>query len=381
MPLWQGARSIYRHYQARHYAYTRQVEIRVRRQSLLHNLSVFNGLCAPVRVAPVLKSNAYGHGLVPVARVLDEAQCPFIVVDGYHEALILRNEGIRTPVVVMGYTWTKNILRSRLKRVAFMVGDMAQLKALADDPKQICRLHLKVNTGMNRHGVRPSEYKKALAIIEQARHLVLEGVCSHLADAYSRYATVTRQQIRTWNTLTRDLREDNLHLHLSNTGGTYWTHDIVANVARVGLGLYGIDPSPHRDLSLQPVLSVHSHVGTVFHVPQGERVGYSLTWVATSDSTLAMVPTGYNSCVDARLANKGVFMIDDVVCPIAGRVCMNATMIDVTGVPNIRPGREITVISAMTDAPNSVTSVARLCGVNAYIILTGLSSALRRIVI
>ena len=148
-------RGVFRRLRAQRYKYQRQVQVNVSRSALESNLKIFQRICGNAAVAPVLKSNAYGHGLVQVARILDPAECPFFVVDGYHEALILRNEGIRTPLLVMGFTPSENILGSRLHNVAFMVGDLEQLKTLATHRQSQCRLHLKVDTGLHRHGVAP----------------------------------------------------------------------------------------------------------------------------------------------------------------------------------------------------------------------------------
>ncbi len=381
MPLSTRVRSVYRQFRARRYAYKRQVEIRIRRECLLHNLKAFQSLCAPQAVAPVLKSNAYGHGLIQVARVLDAAQCPFMVVDGYHEALILRNEGIQTPLVVMGYTVTDNILHSRLRRVAFMVGSLTQLDALAAGAERPCRIHLKVNTGLGRHGIEPTELNQSLALIAQSGHLMLGGACSHLADAINEDDSFTCKQIDRWNEIASIISGKARYLHLSNTAGTRLSARMRANVARIGLGLYGIDTRSDRALALRPALSVHSHVGIRRAIAKGVEVGYGLTWTAPDDVKLAMVPTGYNSCVDVRLSNRGAFTIDGVSCPIVGRVCMNATMIDVSQAPYAAPEKEVTVISSEPDAVNSISSIARLCNTSAHVILARLSPGLRRVVI
>ena len=381
MPLRTWVRSVYRQLRASRYAYARQVEVRIRRADLLHNLRVFESLCAPQAIAPVLKSDAYGHGLVPTARVFDATQCPFMVVDGYHEALILRNEGVRMPLVVMGYTITENILRCRLRQVAFMVGDLTQLETLAGAARRECHIHLKINTGLARHGIAIEELSPALRVFANSRHLILEGACSHLADAVSQDEAFTRQQIQLWNEVAGQIENRVRYLHLSNTAGTRQSARMRANVARIGLGLYGIDTLAERKLDLRPALSVHSHIGSLRAVDKGTGIGYGLTWTAPKDAMLAMVPTGYNSCVDVRLSNQGAFEVDGVACPIVGRVCMNATMINVSKAPRPVPGSEVTVISAEPDAENSVSNIARLCQTSAHVVLAGLSSGLRREVV
>lgn len=374
-------RGAFRRLRAQRYGYRRQVQVNVSRSALEYNLKVFQDICGNTAVAPVLKSNAYGHGLVHVARILDSAACPFFVVDGYHEALILRNEGISTPLLVMGFTPSENILCSRLRDVAFMVGDLEQLRTLATHRRSRCRLHLKVDTGLHRHGVAPSEFNEALHLATSAPGLELEGICSHFADALSSNTAFTRTQLTRWNRLVEPHRNHARYLHISNTAGTAWTQEAAANVARVGLGLYGYDTHPSRSLSLKPALSIQSRLQSLRTINPGERVGYGLTWQASEVTTLALIPTGYHACVDHRLSNKGAFRIEGAVCPIVGRVCMNATMINIAQVLNAKPGQVVEIIASDPGAVNSVSIIARICDTTPYVILSGISPLLRRVIV
>ncbi len=374
-------RGVFRRLRARRYTYQRQVQVNVSRSALEYNLKVFQGICGNAAVAPVLKSNAYGHGLVHVARVLDPAECPFFVVDGYHEALILRNEGIRTPLLVMGFTPSENILSSRLRDVAFMVGDLGQLRELATHRQSQCRLHLKVDTGLHRHGVAPSEFNEALHLVASAPSLELEGICSHFADASGSNTDFTRTQLSRWNRQVEPHRDRVQHLHIANTAGTAWTQGAVGNVARVGLGLYGFDTHPSRSLSLRPALSVQSHLRSLRTIDPGERVGYGLTWQASEVTTLALIPTGYNACVDHRLSNKGAFRIEGAVCPIVGRVSMNATMISIAQALDAKPGQVVEIIASDPGAVNSVSKIAGICDTTPHVILSGISPLLRRVIV
>ena len=380
MSLRSRIRSAYRLARARKYRYERQVEVRIRADRLWGNLNQFREYCAPVRVAPVLKGNAYGHGLVPVARILDTAMCPFMVVDGYHEALILRTEGVHTPLLVIGHTPTVNIVRCRLRHVSFMVGDLHQIRELAQARSSTCGVHLKVDTGLHRHGVAPGEVPEAVSLIDQAHGLRLEGVYTHIARATAPDGEFVRIQVERWNEVARSLSGRDLHLHVVATAGSAWMDLAESNVARIGLGLYGFETAPGRRLSLKPVLSVHSRIGSLRRVAAGESVGYGLTWTAQRDSILAMVPTGYNACVDRRLSNAGAFVIDGNTCPIVGRVFMNATMIDVSDVPNVARNQPVEIMGINRDAANSAESIASTCGTSIYDVLTGIAPTLRRAV-
>ena len=376
-------RRVLRALRARRYSYERLVEVRISRARLLDNLRQFRQHCAPRRIAPVLKSNAYGHGLVEVARILEGELPPFLVVDGYHEALILRNEGIRARILVIGYSATENIARSRLRDVAFTIFDVGQLCELSRAQPSPRHIHLKIDTGLRRHGVASEDVAEALAIVKGCAHLVLEGVCSHFADAAGADETFTLGQISRWRAAMRVVREfypDLAYQHLANTAGSFWALSTDANVVRLGIGLYGFDSSPRRQLPLEPALSIVSRVSAIKQVPKGSPIGYRGSYTAAEDMVLATTPSGYNSCVDARLSNKGAFLIGATPRAIIGRVSMNSTSVDVGAPPEVRRGDEVVIISAQKGAINSVESMARLCETSPYVILAGLSSRLRRVV-
>ena len=181
--LYKLVRPVFRKWRDARYEYTRLVKVFVYKDHLLHNAEQYQQVAPSCGVAPVLKSNAYGHGLVEVARIFDRAETPFLVVDGYYEALILRNEGVRAGILVVGYTATENIVACRLKGVAFTILDLFQLRDLSKILAVARRFHLKIDTGMNRQGLSMTELEEAFDAVERNENIILEGICSHLADA------------------------------------------------------------------------------------------------------------------------------------------------------------------------------------------------------
>jgi alanine racemase len=281
----------------------------------------------------------------------------------------------------MGFTPLENILCSRLRNVAFMVGDMEQIRTLAAHRRSRCRLHLKVDTGLHRHGVAPSEFNEALHLVTGSPGLELEGICSHFADASGSNTAFTKAQLTRWNRLVEPHRNRVRYLHTANTAGIAWTQEAVVNVARVGLGLYGYDTYPSRSLSLKPALSIQSRLQSLRTINPGERVGYGLTWQASEVTTLALIPTGYNACVDHRLSNKGAFRIEGAVCPIVGRVCMNTTMINIAQARDAKPGQVVEIIASDPGAVNSVSKIANICDTTPHVVLSGISPLLRRVIV
>lgn len=373
-------RNLFRKIRRKRFPYEPLVEIRISKDALLHNLDVFASMATQWGIAPVLKANAYGHGLVEVARILDgRSEIPFFVVDSYYEALVLRNEGVRTPILVIGYTLTNNITESVLADVSFAVSSMTQLRELVErDVRQ--PLHVKVDTGMHRQGILLSEVSSALDLVIKNRNVRIEGVCSHLSDADGEDDTFTREQIRRWNEFVKTWRTrvpDTKYYHISATSGMRFIKEMSANVGRLGIGLYGIASTP----GVRGALEMHTRITAVRKIPKGETVGYNNTWTAKKESVIATIPVGYYEGVDRRLSNKGFVQVKGVICPIVGRVSMNMTTVDVTDVPEIKEGDGVVVISAESENKNSVVTMAQTCGTIPYDILVHIPPALRRTVI
>jgi alanine racemase len=375
-------RIIFRLIRKRCASYAPLVSVRVYQNILRANCAAFQRSFSTLAIAPVLKSNAYGHGLVEVAHIFEHDRLPFFCIDTYVEALILRNEGITTPLLILGYSLPENIARSRLRDVAFSIGSIEMLKNLAE-ARSLAECHLTIDTGMHRQGIRPEEIPDAIATLKSAPHIRLTGIMSHLADADGDGSSFTEQQIAQWNACAAQLKEhipSIRFIHCSATAGSRYAKAIDANVLRLGIGLYGC--AEHIPVPVQPALELVSLVSAIRAVRPGEKIGYNITYTASREMRVATVPLGYAEGVDRRLSNRGSMLVRGLQCPIVGRVSMNMTTLDVTDVvPTVRVGDEVIAIGRMRDNPNSCESIARLCGTIPYEILVHIPSTLRRIVV
>jgi alanine racemase len=374
-------RAFFRKLRKRRFPYEPLVGIEIFGENILHNLSVCAALAPKCAIAPVLKSNAYGHGLVHVAHLLDErSSVSFFIVDSYHEALIIRNEGIMTPLLIVGYTHTENILNNTLPDLSFTIASLSQLVDVL--PRLTTQtLHLKFDTGMHRQGMMLSEVTDVFALLAKYPHVNIEGICSHLGDADNDDDTFSYLQISRWNALVKQWKKRTppvKYFHISPTEGIRFAYDTDANIIRLGIGLYGI--STHVK-NLKPSLKMVTRITALKTIEAGESVGYGNTFTATRTTRIATIPVGYNEGVDRRLSNKGKMMIGDVVCPIIGRVSMNITILDVTDARGVQEGDEVTVISAESSDPNSVANIAKLCNTIPYDILVHVVSSVRRTVV
>jgi alanine racemase len=364
--------------------YTRRsetlIEVRVSREALLHNYDVHKETYG-LLVAPVLKSNAYGHGLLEVARVLAQRQPPFFVVDSYFEAKMLRAYGIKTPVLVVGYTPLTLLAQNRLRGVSFTLTSLEALRECVA-LRARARVHIKLDTGMHRQGLLPEEVDEAIGLVRESG-LTLEGVCSHFSDADGS-EDFTRKQIALWNELvgkwTRAFPNIQ-YRHIAASAGSAFSKECDANLMRIGSGLYGIERIPTRKLPLRPTLSLMSRLTVVKSLKEREFVGYNRTFEAKGAMRIATVPVGYFEGVDRRLSNAGMMLVDEVPCPIIGRVSMNMSTLDVTHVPDANIGDRVVVISDKLGDPNSIERLAALCDTTPLELLVHIPSHLRRVIV
>ncbi len=402
----------------RRFPYEPLITVEISKSRLLHNLAEFRKLAprptlAPKgAVAPVLKSNAYGHGLLEVANILEKTAkkggkknsdgIPFFIVDSYFEAVALRARRIKTPLLIIGYTRPEAMMRSRLHDVAFTVTSLGGLESLSVARSNV-RVHIKVDTGMRRQGIMPEEAEKAIGIIRDNPSIILEGVCSHLSDADNGDESFTESQIHIWNRIAKKFREafpSLKYTHLAATDGHYFSHDIEANVSRLGIGLYGLSENQTltAKLDLRPVMEMKTVISQVKDLKTGESAGYGRTFKAYEDMTIATIPVGYFEGIDRRLSSRidgagstenGFIQVGPgrVPCPIIGRVSMNITTIDISkiGLSKVHGGAKIgdtaIVISNNATDPNSIVSIAKKCGTISYEIAVKIPAHLKRVIV
>lgn len=355
---------------------------------LLNNVSYLQRQHPTYGIIPVLKANAYGHGLSQVAEVLNAASCTFLAVDGYFEAGKLRHI-TRHPILVMGYIRPENVRLLDTKRCSFVIQDKTGLKAFGERGRPV-RVHIELNTGMNRMGLASSELDSYLRTLKKYPNLQLEGVMTHLADADNPHDDrFTDAQVRLFDQLVEHIHEKDFqpqHVHIAQTAGSTKARSRYANAIRLGIGLYGINPldrqDPHHfDLAgLQPVLELKSTIIKVVELQKGDRVSYNGIFTAAKPMRIGVLPVGYYEGIPRELSNVGCVLYGSEPLQIVGRVCMNHLMIDL-GTTKAKVGTEITVISADSAQPNSVARFSVEHGLFPYALVTGIASSIRRNVV
>jgi alanine racemase len=357
--------------------------IEVSKSALLHNFDLFAKLSGK-QVIPVLKGNAYGHGIEQVAAALKNRKFPYIAVDGYFEALRVRKVS-NQPVLIMGAIKAENFSRLKYDNFAFVVQDEATIRALGATGKRIA-VHLECNTGMNRYGATVGEVERLTHLILTFPNLQLEGVMSHLADSDGTDQSTVDEAVAKYDHCVEavvDAGGAPTIFHLGQTAGSLKEKSKYTDTMRLGIGLYGINPFAkahplHKKLKdLRPALAFISTITKSIHLKKGESVSYNYTFTAPKDMTIGILPVGYYEGVNRALSNTGTVKARGSLLPIVGRVCMNHMMIDL-GKNTIDTDDEVIVYSPDPADKNSIDQIAHDFDLFNYNLLTALSTEVRR---
>ena len=317
------------------------------------------------KIIAVVKTDGYGHGAVPIAHEIEDM--PFLhgfAVATVEEALILRGSGIRKPVLVLGYTFPycyEKMAREEIRPAVFREDMLEELGKAGTACGRPVKIHIKVDTGMSRIGIRPDE--SGLAFVRKCAEtpgIEIEGLFTHFAKADEADKASARKQLETFLAFAGQI-EERLGIripvrHCSNSAGIVELKEANLDVVRAGITLYGLWPSCEvkKDIvSLHPVLSLKSRIVYIKELEAGMAVSYGGTFVAKEPMQVATIPVGYGDGYPRSLSNKGHVLIHGKKAPILGRVCMDQFMVDVTGIPEAAQGDEVTLIGC--DGEESIT--------------------------
>lgn len=354
------------------------------RVNLISNYKYLSSIATGIKVAPVLKSNAYGHGLTLIGKELDNKNAPFFCVDSLFEAYELSKAKIKTKILVMGYVSPKSLNTKKLP-FSFAVYDFQSARVLNKYQKG-AKIHIFVDTGMHREGVSLGELAEFVDYINSKTTLRIEGLMSHFGMAAKPNSSLTRKQVDNFQKAQKILKDKGVKakfIHIANSeallNNAHYKGKL-GNTARVGKALYGICKEDKKN-KLKPVMTLLTHVAQVKKLKKGERVGYDFTFTANDDLKIAILPIGYNDGIDRRLSNKGFVEVRGKLCKIIGRVSMNITIIDVTQVKDIRENTKAILFSQNPKAKNSISSSAELCDTVPYDLLVHFSPVMKRVLI
>ncbi|MDW8060991.1 MAG: alanine racemase, partial [Thermomicrobium sp.] len=349
-------------------------------------------LPADTELLAILKANAYGHGLVPVARAALAGGARWLGVARIEEGLVLRRSGIAAPIVVLGPPNEGRIAEALAADLTLAVGSFADVTAVRLAAERIgrpARLHLEVDTGMHRFGCEPHEAVPLARAIVSHPLLHLEAVYTHFATADAPDCRTLRLQQTRFRTVRERLREAGLHppvVHQANSAaalrGALGDPDLPGRrVVRAGILLYGLTPGPGLSVptGIRPALELRARLARCFTVEPGEGISYGHTFVTDRPLRCGLVPVGYADGLPRALSNRGWFAVRGMRCPIVGRVCMDQTIVSMEAVPGARPGDPVLVLGRSEEGAMTAWDAADLSGTIAYEILTSLAARIPRI--
>lgn len=347
---------------------------KINTDNLIHNYKALRACChADVKFCAPLKGDAYGHGVNIVAPVLQEAGADYAAVATIGEAVELRKLGWKPPILVMGNVLAVSDPKERRERIEAVVEHDLSLSIMDEntvlhlvraEPRRRVAVHVMFDSGMGRMGAMPDTAGELLRSVKRASCLRLVGFYSHFATADSQNQDTAGRQLATYQQVSSALAEllpPRTIRHLANSAATITFPDAHMDMVRPGLAMYGYHPAEHMRqlIDLRPILRLLSHLTMVKEVPAGHCVGYGQTFTTKRPTRLGIIPVGYFDGFLRGLSNAAWVGTPEGDAPLIGRVSMDQIIVDLTDLPPMSPGTEVTLIDDRPNRPNSVAAIAK----------------------
>lgn len=346
-----------------------------------------------IQMIAVVKADAYGHGAVPIAALMEPKEYIWgFAVATTEEALRLRRHGIRKPILILGYVFPEDyplLAEYEIRPAVFTLQMAEELSQAAQDAGKILPVHLAVDTGMTRIGFRNARESLAdMVHISKMPGLFVEGIFTHFARADEQDVQWARKQYAEFSEYLRLLEQEGIRIpvrHCNNSAGILWHREGDLDAVRPGITIYGVYPSGEvirNGVSLKPVMRLVSHISHIKEVEAGVPVSYGGTWVTTREKTrIATVPAGYADGVSRGLSNRGSVLIAGRRAPVLGRICMDQFMVDVTDIPEARLHDPVTLLGRDGREEIAVEELSELSGRFPYEYLCCVSGRVPRVYI
>lgn len=311
-------------------------------------------------VFPVVKANAYGHGMLEIAAFLDNRSFPYICVSSIDEALQLVGVGISTPILIFSYVSRDAIEDFHQANFVYTVTSMSHLHEIEKLSAHV-KLHLEINCGMNRYGIKPKDYQEI-----QTQHDI-EGIYTHFSSNEINEYTIRQSHL--FKEFIQGLKVPPKMVHVGNAPIELIKNEDYIHGLRLGLGMYGYRSDVHN---LKPVLSLYSKINHIDTLFEGESLGYDQTYIATGEEKYATVPIGYGDGFDMRNNMSPVYINGDPYS-IIGKICMDQLMVSINDAVHIKD--QVELIGKSRD----VLKISKDTGISPYVVLTSLSERIRRV--
>jgi len=360
--------------------------------AMAHNVKAIRAhIGAHVALMAVVKANAYGHGALPVAKTALRAGADWLAVNRVAEGVQLRQAGIKARILVLGYCLPEQARLVVEHALTPTVTTLETAYALANQlssQEPPFAIHLKIDTGMGRLGLLPSEVANFAAALRQMPMLNVEGVFSHLAVADEASTTFNLAQFQAYKAAIDTIQATGIEpsiQHIANSAATMAYPNMHQQLVRLGIALYGLYPSDELNwpvsLTLKPAMTLKTRVARLRTLPANASVGYGRTFIAQTPTPIALAPVGYGDGYPRLCSNRGAMLVGGQRAPIAGRVSMDQTSLDVTGIEGITENDEVVVFGKQGNAVITVEEVATWAETINYEIVTRLTARVPRVYI
>jgi len=373
--------------------------IELDRFALEHNIQQFRNLIGTKRkLLAMVKANAYGHGMFEVAGIACNSGADWLGVHSVEEGNSLRREGFESPILVLGYIPLDDLEKAVKNDLRITVYNPESIDKLGEVCRKLGKkafLHLKVETGTYRQGVEKKDVLPFADKIRKDSHLVLEGVSSHFANIEdTTNHTYAKRQLHNYHSIIQNLKEHKINIpvrHFSCSAAAILFSETHFDMARIGIGIYGLWPSKEtylsclqqdqQLLSLKPVLSWKARIAQLKQVPKGAMIGYGCTYKTGRESLLAVVPVGYYDGYPRNLSNTSYVLVNGERASLRGRVAMNFLVADVTDISGVRLEDEVVLIGKSGSDTISADYLAEWQGTINYEAVTRINPFIPKIVV
>ena len=337
---------------------------------------------AAVRFMAVVKANAYGHGAVAVSRAAVEAGADYLGVANLKEALELREAGILSPILILTespVSVADEIIQHDLTQTVYSLSEANSLSQEAQKRKKTAKVHVKIDTGMGRVGVFPSEALAFISKIASLPALNIEGVFTHFAKAEEPEDLFTEEQFQKFEQIYSRTPQIPIK-HAANSAATIFHPKTHLNMIRIGLMMYGLYPqgNSRRMVNLRPALSFKSRITYLKTVPAGTPLSYGSTFVTSSETTIATIPVGYADGYSRRLSNRGQVLVKGKRFPIVGRITMDLSLVNL-GNTKAEVGDEVVLIGDQGGQGISADELAALEDTISYEVICAIGKRVPRV--
>ncbi len=367
----------------------KRVYATVNLDAIRHNMEAMKAnIASRTMLCGVVKSDGYGHGSVPVAKAVEDLVWGYAVA-AIEEGWVLREHHITKPILVLGYVPEESFESLVENEIRYTVSEWKEAVVLSKAAQKLGKtayIHIKMDTGMGRIGVRSAREILTLAQkINTLSNICMEGIFTHMATADMEDKTGAKKQIQMFKETLQLLENNGIHIpvrHCSNSAGIIDLKEANIDMVRAGIALYGLYPSEEvnkKNVPLIPALELKSIVSYLKIVPKGTPIGYGATFVTEKETKVATISVGYGDGYPRALSNKGYILVRGQKAPIIGRICMDQFMVDVSDIPDIQEGDTVTLVGRDQSREITVEELAELAGTFNYEFVCDLGKRIPRV--